>query len=149
MNDTELLAELLADRTEEEISAAVRRVQVRKLSELLHTLLCPLDHEKDCDFYFPEVSIKKSQSRMEWFWRTDRLLKNAEINEDEIDLIIMRLPSAIHAVTSSLPILRFLSKILPMFQQQASAREEIQASRQEVPSSCPVGPEGFVLPSEP
>jgi hypothetical protein len=148
VNDKELLEELLKERTPEEIARVMRKISVRRLSELLHTLLCSLDHEKDCDFYLAEVSTTEPQSRMEWFWRTDRLLKNANIADAEIELILTRLPSAVHAVTSSLPMLRFLGKILPLLEQITTAREVSPGVPQAVPSSCPAYPEGSASPSE-
>lgn len=79
MDPQELLDALLKDKSPKEIEALELTAAMTKLTGVLHTLLCPHDHEKDCDFYVPEIAVCDSESRKEWLQRTERLCEKAGV----------------------------------------------------------------------
>ena len=112
MNDTELYALLKAEKTPAELEQLMRKAAVARLSDLLHTLLCPLSHDKDCDYYIEEETTGQSTSKMEWVWRTTRVLEKAKISQEELGLLITRIPGIVSIIKEP-AILRFLNQLMP------------------------------------
>jgi|WetSurMetagenome_2_1015567.scaffolds.fasta_scaffold581192_2 hypothetical protein len=138
MSDKELLALLMAEKSPAEIEALQKQLLIERLSGLLHTLLCPLNHTNgECDYYVPEISVEGSTSRKEWAWRTARICERADLQKADIELIILRLPSMITFLAREPAYLRFLIVIMPHLLDRAIAD---QVSQPEQPSSCQAGP---------
>jgi hypothetical protein len=136
MSDSELLEILKREKTPGELEALQRKILLERLADLLHTLLCPCDHEKDCDYYIPEVSTKPSTAREHWIKQTDALLKKAELDDRALDFILKRLPSLV-AIMREPGILRFLQVLSPAL----IARAEVdRASRPELLPSYSADP---------
>jgi hypothetical protein len=112
MTDRDLLAVLLADKSPAEIEQLEMDVAISRLAGLLHTLLCPLNHETDCDFYVEENTTMRSEARREWFWRVQRLLQKATISPDELKVLVTRVPSIVTIVKEPC-LLRFLNVLMP------------------------------------
>ena len=114
MNDAEMLAALLAEKTPEELEELKRKAAVKKLSALLHTLLCPNDHEKGCDFYVEETTTLRSTARPEWEARTGRMLEKAGTGGiEDLEEILQHLPLFVGTKGTKRAFLSFLKLLLP------------------------------------
>jgi hypothetical protein len=143
MNDTELLAILKAEKSPEELLALAHRAATTRLAGLLHTLLCPLDHKAECDYYIEEETTGQSTAKMEWYWRTSRLLTKARITPPELELLITRVPGLV-SIAKEPCLLRFLSELMPalrsMFIESPAALPGQTSSSQSDPSDSAESP---------
>lgn len=129
MNDTELLAALLAEKSPEDLAQLHRKVAVGKLSGLLHSLLCTEDHEKSCDYYIEEVSTKKSVDRDAWNDRTERMLEKVDADGEGIEEIINTLPLFIRTQGEKVTFLKFLQLLLPALLTHSIAARDARLAR--------------------
>lgn len=138
MSDKELLDILMQDKSAEELDALQRRLDTAKLARLLHTLLCPLNHETECDFYREEQVAEKSQARKEWERRVERLLNTAQIEKaEETALLVRELPPLLQKLAPQPAVIRFLSLLLSPLLVRAT---EFQGAQLEAPSSAQADP---------
>lgn len=143
MNEKELLAILLREKTPEEILELEVQLLISRLSELLHTLLCPHDHETDCSFYKEEICTAPSPERTAWVQRTERLLSNAQVEGKEgIEEILQYLPKLAPLLVVP-EVIQFIAVILPPLLTRAKADRDVPLGP---PDACPSGPSGSVVP---
>ena len=146
--EKEMLAILMAEKTPVEIAELEKQLLITRLSGLLHTLLCPLNHTQgECDYYVPEISTQGSDSRKEWVWRTARMCEKAGLQKADIELVTLRLPSLITLIAREPAYLRFLIVILPHLLDRAIVDAaatptfiEGLNAQPEPPSACQGGP---------
>lgn len=138
MNDAEMLAALRAEKTPEELEELKRKAAVKKLSALLHTLLCPEEHEKGCDFYVEENTTLKSAARPAWEARTERMLEKAGTGGiEDLEEILQHLPLFVGTKGTKRAFLSFLKILIPTLIMRAT---EVPASPPGGTSSSQCGP---------
>jgi hypothetical protein len=123
MSNNELLDALLADKTPEDLARIRMGIEVDKVSMLLHTFLCPLNHDTgECDYYTEEISTEPSESRKMWHRRTQLMLAGAGIKTAaEVVSLVNHLRSFLAEFAYAPNALLFVQRILPPLIEMATA----------------------------